>query len=147
MQQDENYDMRNSFGKILGMAHTALLKHLSKNLKDQNIPLTPEQFRVLMHLWHEEGKSQQELAMLSCRDRANVTRIIDILEREGIVSRQDDLNDRRIFKIHLTALGKALEQPTTECAKNTLADALKGIATEEIEICKKVLQQVAQNLG
>ncbi|KOY88219.1 hypothetical protein AD998_14465 [bacterium 336/3] len=131
---------------MVGDTHVAMVKHLSKILKENDIPITPDQFRVLMYLWQQDGKSQQELAVLSCRDRANVTRIIDILEREGVVERQDDENDRRIFKIHLTEFGKTLESQTLECVQKSTEDALQGINPSDLEICIKVLKKIAENL-
>ena len=99
-----------SYGRVLGVAYTYVFRQLAKHMKEKNLPITPDQFRVLTHLWQNEGCSQQELAVSSLRGRANVTRIIDILEREGIVERMDHETDRRIFKIQLTKKGKALEK-------------------------------------
>jgi MarR family transcriptional regulator, organic hydroperoxide resistance regulator len=144
--QDNHFCSQEHLGKIVGDTHVAMVKHLSKILKENDIPITPDQFRVLMYLWQQDGKSQQELAVLSCRDRANVTRIIDILEREGVVERQDDENDRRIFKIHLTEFGKTLESQTLECVQKSTEDALQGINPSDLEICIKVLKKIAENL-
>lgn len=136
-----------SFGRVLGAAATLLFRRLSKELKDHRLPITPDQFKVLTHLWQKDGRSQQELADLSDRNRANVTRIIDILEREGLVARKDDENDRRVFKIHLTHTGKDLEAAAAGCAKITLEAACRGVSEEEIETCRKVLQKMMDNLA
>jgi DNA-binding MarR family transcriptional regulator len=136
-----------SFGRVLGAAATLLFRRLSKELKDHQLPITPDQFKVLTHLWQKDGRSQQELADLSDRNRANVTRIIDILEREGLVARKDDENDRRVFQIHLTKAGKDLEAAAAGCAKKTLEDACKGVSEEELRICRKVLQKMIENLA
>jgi DNA-binding MarR family transcriptional regulator len=135
-----------SYGRLLGMSHTHLFRRLSKLMKEKNLPVTPEQFGLLSHLWVEDGKSQQELANLTFRDRANVTRILDILERESIVERKDDENDRRIFKIFLTKKGKALETDTANIAKQAIKEATKDISKEDMDICMKVLKQTLENL-
>jgi DNA-binding MarR family transcriptional regulator len=135
-----------TYGRILGVAYTYVFRQLSKHMKEQNLPITPDQFRVLTHLWQHEGCSQQELATSSLRDRANVTRIIDILEREGIVERTDHETDRRIFKIQLTQKGKDLEKQATLCAQMAIEDALKGVSRDDLEICMKVLNQTIVNL-
>jgi DNA-binding MarR family transcriptional regulator len=140
-----NFEFEKSFGRALGTAHTNLFKHLSKLMKAAQLPITPEQFGLMTHLWKQDGLSQQELAVLTCRDRANVTRIIDILEREEIVERRDDVNDRRVFKIFLTKKGKALEENTAAIAKQAIKDATQGISKEEIDICMKVLKQTIEN--
>ncbi len=135
-----------SYGRILGVAYTYVYRQLAKHMKEKNLPITPDQFRVLTHLWQSDGCSQQELAGHSLRDRANVTRIIDILEREGIVERKDHESDRRVFKIHLTRKGKALEEEATQCGEAAINDALKGVKKSDLEICLKVLKQTIDNL-
>jgi DNA-binding MarR family transcriptional regulator len=140
------FEFEKSFGRTLGTAHNSLFKHLSKLMKAAELPITPEQFGLLTHLWKEDGVSQQELAVLTSRDRANVTRIIDILEREEMVERRDDVNDRRVFKIYLTKKGKSLEEGTATIAKQAIKDATQGLTKEEIDICMKVLNKTKENL-
>jgi DNA-binding MarR family transcriptional regulator len=144
--QMSKFNFEQSFGRTLGVAYTALYRHLTKLMKENNLPITPDQFRVLTHLWQTDGLSQQELAVGSNRDRANVTRLIDILEREGIVERKDHENDRRVYKIYLTKKGKAIEEQASECAKQSIKDAMKGVTKEEIEICLNVLNRTIENL-
>jgi len=135
-----------SYGRTLGVAYTYVFRQLAKHMKEKNLPITPDQFRVLTHLWRNDGCSQQELAIGTLRDRANVTRIIDILEREGIVERTDHETDRRIFKIQLTKKGKALEEDAMACGQSAIDDALKGISKSDLEICMKVLNKTIENL-
>jgi DNA-binding MarR family transcriptional regulator len=44
---------------ITGKASTAIARRLQKKFNTANIKLTIEQWRVLYHLWKEDGKSQQ----------------------------------------------------------------------------------------
>jgi DNA-binding MarR family transcriptional regulator len=136
-----------SYGRVLGVAYTYVFRQLAKHMKEKNLPITPDQFRVLTHLWQNEGCSQQELAVSSLRDRANVTRIIDILEREGIVERMDHETDRRIFKIQLTRRGKELEKEAMECGQSAIDDALKGVSKSDLEVCMRVLNKTIENLS
>lgn len=135
-----------SYGRILGVAYTYVFRQLALHMKEKKLPITPDQFRVLTHLWQHDGCSQQELAAGSLRDRANVTRIIDILEREGIVERNDHESDRRIFKIQLTKMGKDIEKDAMACGQAAMDDALKGISKSELEVCMKVLNKTIENL-
>ena len=136
-----------SYGRILGVAYTYVFRQLAKHMKEKNLPITPDQFRVLTHLWQNDGCSQQELAVSSLRDRANVTRIIDILEREGIVKRMDHETDRRIFKIQLTEKGKDLEKDAMVCGQAAIDDALKGVSKSDLKVCMKVLNKTIANLS
>lgn len=141
------FKFEESFGRILGVAHTSMFRHLSKLMKDQNLPITPEQFSVLSHLWQKDGLQQTELALCTNRNRANVTRILDILERENIVERRDDVNDRRVFRIYLTDKGKTLREATVKCAEQSIKDSLMGLTKDEIDTCLKVLLKIKSNVG
>lgn len=142
----ETFQFETSFGRILGVAHTSLFRYLSKLMREQNLPITPEQFSVLSYLWQQDGLQQTELATCTDRNRANVTRIVDILEREGIVERRDDVNDRRVFRIYLTDKGKSLRELTAKCAEQSIVDSLQGLTKEEIDTCVKVLWKIKSNL-
>jgi DNA-binding MarR family transcriptional regulator len=144
---EKAFRFEESFGRILGVAHTSLFRHLSKLLKDQNVPITPEQFSVLSHLWQKDGVQQTELAVCTNRNRANVTRILDILERESIIERRDDAQDRRVFRIFLTQKGRSLRDAAAKCAEQSINDALEGLTNEEINACKTVLIRVTQNVS
>jgi len=143
----KTFKFEDSFGRILGVAHTSMFRHLSKLMKDQNLPITPEQFSVLSHLWQKDGLQQSELALCTNRNRANVTRILDILERENIVERMDDANDRRVFRIYLTDKGKSLREATAKCAEQSIKDSLKGLTKDEIDTCMKVLLKIKSNVA
>lgn len=143
----KTFTFEDSFGRLLGVAHTAMFRHLSKLMKYHNLPITPEQFSVLSYLWQQDGLQQTELALCTNRNRANVTRIVDILEREGIVERRDDANDRRVFRVFLTNKGKSLRTITARCAEQSIKDSLKGLTKNDIETCKKVLRKIKSNVS
>jgi DNA-binding MarR family transcriptional regulator len=135
-----------SYGRILGVAYTKVYRRLAMYFKDKNMPITPDQFRVLTHLWQGGPCSQQHLADLTNRDRANVTRIVDILEREGIVERQPHPTDRRTLQIVLTEKGRSIEAEAAECGRLAISDALQGVDEAELEVCMRVLRKTIQNL-
>ncbi|WP_108974390.1 MarR family transcriptional regulator [Leptospira ryugenii] len=93
---ESKFTFDQSYGKVLGQTYMSIFERLSKLMKDANLPITPDQFRVLTRLWQNDGCPQQELANSSNRDRANVTRILDILEREGIVTRKNQRRTKRL---------------------------------------------------
>lgn len=75
--------------------------------------LTAPQFNILNLLaapGAENGHSQRELADLLVVDRSNVTGLIDRMEAAGWVRRADDPEDRRVYRVRLTAAGRKLWQ-------------------------------------
>lgn len=135
------------YSVLTGMASTAIARRLQKNFRLAGIDISVEQWSVLYHLWKEDGLSQQELCNRSFRDKASITRLINNMEKQGLVTRKPSKKDRRINYITLTDTAKLLKDSTTEIANNTMNEGLDGVATEEVETVKKVLQQVYDNLA
>ena len=55
---------------------------------------------------HRDGLKMNELSRLLMVTGGNVTAIVDQLEKEGLVERLDDPDDRRAFRIRLTRSGE-----------------------------------------
>jgi DNA-binding MarR family transcriptional regulator len=132
---------------ITGVANTALARRLQRYFRENSIDLTVEQWSVLVHLWKEDGVSQQDLANKTYRDKPSMTRLVDNLERMGLVTRKASPDDRRINRIFLTEEAKALRDKTMALANQTLLDGLEGVSAEDIEVTRKVLTQVYENLS
>ena len=132
---------------ITGKASTAIARRLQKNFKSANIDVTIEQWSVLYHLWKLDGLSQQQLCEATFRDKPSITRLVDNLEKLGLVKRVSSKEDRRINKIYLTKEATALQEQTMEVANQTLNEALAGVSNGQVEIAKEVLQMVYDNLS
>lgn len=135
------------YSVINGMASTAVARRLQKNLRNAGIDITIEQWTVLYHLWKEDCLSQQELCNRTYRDKPSITRLIDNLEKQKLLKRSAHKVDRRINLVCLTDAGRALQDITLELANQTMDEALLDVKKQDIEIVKKVLQQVYDNLN
>jgi len=132
---------------ITGKASKAIARRLQKKFNQAGITVTIEQWSVLYQLWKEDGKSQQELCNATFRDKPSITRLIDNLEKLGLVKRVSDAKDRRINKVFLTRNAQRLQEDTMQLAEETLNEALEGVPADQVEMCKEVLQRVYDNLN
>jgi DNA-binding MarR family transcriptional regulator len=132
---------------ITGKASTAIARRLQKKFNTSGVNLTIEQWSVLYQLWKEDGKSQQELCNATFRDKPSITRLIDNLEKQGLVKRVSDDKDRRINKVFLTRQAMKLQEESMQLAEETLNEALEGVPPDQVEMCKVVLQKVYDNLS
>jgi DNA-binding MarR family transcriptional regulator len=132
---------------ITGKASTAIARRLQKNFKQAGVDITIEQWSVLYHLWKEDGLSQQQLCDATFRDKPSITRLVDNLEKLGLVKRMADKNDRRINKVCTTPEAQKLLELSMEVANQTLNEALAGVTNGQIEIAKEVLNMVYENLS
>ena len=131
---------------ITGKASTAIARRLQKKLNATGLNITIEQWSVLYHLWKQEGLSQQDLCHATFRDKPSITRLVDNLEKMGLVKRVPSETDRRINMIYLTKQAQKLQERTMELAEETLNEALTTVPPDKIETCKEVLQIVYDNL-
>ena len=88
--------------------------------------ITGAQFNVLilLHAQTEDGTmSQSDLGRLLTVHRSNVTGLVDRLEAQGLVRRQDDQNDRRVYRVALTEAGR----DTARLAEDLYLNRIHGI--------------------
>ena len=133
------------YSVINGVASTAVARRLQKNFRNAGLEITIEQWSILYHLWKEDGLSQQELCTRTFRDKASITRLIDNIEKLGLVERTASKDDRRVNLVNLTDAAKPLQEATYNIANQTMNEALQGISKEEIEVVKSVFQRVYEN--
>ena len=132
---------------ISGKASTAIARRLQKKFNSSGLNLTIEQWSILYHLWKQDGQSQQELCNATFRDKPSITRLVDNLEKLALVKRIGDERDRRINKVFLTKTAQKLQEQTMQLAEETLNEALDGVPSEHVNVCKQVLQRVYENLN
>ena len=113
---------------------------------EADYPITPEQFTVLTAILDHDGLYQRQIGALTLKDRPNITRIINILENKGLVTRTADTNKRKIFKINITEKGKDAYEEVLPTVVEHWQNTVKGVTDEELEICLKVLNKIKMNL-
>ncbi|WP_319756745.1 MarR family transcriptional regulator [uncultured Sphaerochaeta sp.] len=99
--------MNTSLGRLIAILHRNKQMYLNARLKAYGI--TSAEVGILMSLYREEGRTQEELSQWLHIDKAATTRTVHALEEKGIILRKHDDRDRRCNRIYLTDKGKALE--------------------------------------
>ena len=111
--------------------------------------LTPAKMNLLMLIKHrggQEGISQTEIAQRLIVSGADVTGLIDRLEREGMLTRTCAKKDRRVNLIKITAKGSALlDQVWPEHVKHAQR-AAGGLSAKEQKALVKLLSKLRHNL-
>ncbi len=145
MTEEFNFDIRLIFAILNGKVSAAINRKLYRNFRQNNLDITPEQWTVLLFLWEKDGVTQQELCNATFKDKPSMTRLIDNMEKIHLVVRISDKSDRRINLIHLTKIGKELEERTRFVANRTLKEALYGLSIEELRVSQNVLRKIFMN--
>jgi len=136
---------------VLGACYAAsrLHKRASEFLRPYG--LTDVQFNVLMLLKYQSGAdgglTQARLSRMMLVNRANITALVDRLERAGLVVRRPHRGDRRCHLVQLTPRAELLlqevERPYIEEVQRVM-----GVLTEaEQRRLVQMLARVRENLG
>lgn len=108
--------------------------------------VTRGQFPVLLTLWEAEGVTQAELAERLAVEQPTMANTLKRMERDGLIRRTADPDDRRRALIHLTPRGRELEEVLTASARETNAAALADVSPEETEQMMAIVRRMIQNL-
>ena len=129
----------------LEQAIKAYRKLCQQNLDQVVDNLTVDQALTLIVLDKYPALNQQQLADLVFKDKASLTRIIELLVQKSLVSRAIHPTDRRKFDLHLTAAGqRSLTQLAGTIALNQRT-ALQGLSADELAQFETTLQKIIAN--
>ena len=134
------------FAVLSGKLSAAINRKLYRSFRKINIDITPEQWTVLYYLWSKDGVTHQELCNATFKDKPSMTRLIDNLDKQNLVTRSASLKDRRINIINLTEKGRNLEEMTQPIVTTTMKAALNGLDDEEIQTAHILLGKVFNNI-
>ncbi len=119
-------------------------RKLNRITKESITPygLTTSQFFLLIALYEENGILISKLAKKVALDKATLTGIIDRLERDGLVERRNDPEDRRAIRIYLTSKAESLREELLEIYHRNNAKFLSVLSDDEKEIFERVVQKL-----
>lgn len=109
--------------------------------------VTRAQWKVLFKLTRKPGLRQVELADLLELEPITLCRIVDRLEEAGLVERVRDPDDRRAWRLHVTAEAQPLVDKLQAVGADLVDQAFSGIDPKDIEITRRVLAQAREQAG
>jgi len=109
--------------------------------------LTDSQFGVLETLYHLGPLAQGQICQKILKSGSNVTTVVDNLERDGLVRRVRDDDDRRVQVVHLTERGRELIARAFPAHAHRITSAMSALSaaeqTELGKLCGKLGKAVA----
>lgn len=135
------------FPIINGKVSMAINRLMYRNFKKKDLQITPEQWTVLAFLWKQDGVTQQVLCNSTFKDKPSMTRLLDNLEKQKLVTRSASKTDRRSNLIFLTKAGKEIEEVTKDAVSETMQTALQGIDEAGMDRLRSVLALVFNNIA
>lgn len=115
--------------------------------RDNNIDLSREQMIILKHLSDEDGKVQNDLAFVTNRDKTSLTRLMNNMEKKGLINRKQCQSDNRCNKIYITGKGKEAFNSAFPLVKKMAEKIQENLSQEEVNSTLKTLKKVFNNLS
>lgn len=134
-----------SIGFLISRTGRRVTQLLALHLASTGI--TTEQWSVLARLCEEDALSQKELAARVSKDQTNVTRILDQLERKGLIVRVVNPEDRRSHLPSVTAEGRAAYGEIAPLEENVISLVTEGLSPAQLSTLKELLDRIADAAG
>ncbi len=114
--------------------------HRQLRRRDVAVPV----WRVLASLSGSKGETVTGLAEVCLLQQPTMTKLLDRMVRDGLVTRAQDARDRRVVRVALTAKGEALAEELTRAAREHEAGVLARYPEMEALNLKGVLRSVLE---
>ena len=139
-QDPRSFVIEESLGYLINRSARAFANRLATELRPFDVGIG--QWAVLLHLWGKDGMTQAQLARRVAIEQPTMVRTIDRMERDGLVARRADPNDRRASRITLTERGWGLRDTLVPLAAGVNATATATLTDDEVETLKRLLAKL-----
>lgn len=109
--------------------------------------LTLSRARLLVELARRDGLIQSDLADILEIEQPTLVRLLDGLERNGMIERRPVEGDRRARQVHLTQMARGQAQDVLALLAEIRALVLEGIPPASVETALDVLRQATRNIA
>ena len=133
------------FATQLAQLSRAWRAELDRRLAD--LGLSQARWLVLLYLArYEQEPTQRERARSVGVEGPTLARLLDALERQGLVSRREVPEDRRAKKISLMPEARPLIQRIEAISAQLRAELFDGLDPEDVRRCQQVHAKILKNL-
>lgn len=137
----------NSFVYLLERTLRQSRTLLQREFNATGAGISIDQWLVLQQIAAEQGQSLGQIALMTAKDPAAVTRIVSLMARKKLVTKIIAKNDKRVIHVSITPSGKKALNGCKKGVEHFKKTAAKGLSQEELNLQKKVLDRLFENCG
>ena len=132
-----------SIGRYISILYRAGAMYFNKNFNIGNIG--SGQYTFLLFLENNEGVTQEEMTCKLIIDKGTTAKALKKLEEEGLVKRSVDENDKRAYRVYLTADGKDIIKDIRNVLLEWNDILTSDFTEEEKKMALNLLQRMVEN--
>ncbi len=118
--------------------------HLKVPLKQAKLTLT--QWLVLKIIYLKRADTPSRISKTIDADPTTITRHLDTLEKQGLINRHHDVNDRRVIQLKITKKGTQVAQELYKNYIGILENIESYLTNDDLVIWEKVKRCVCKHV-
>src|SRR6218665_3474577 len=136
-------------GASIVLTGRLLINNINSYFSAIGSKVTFEQLEVLLHIAVSPGKKiiQNDLAVMTSKNKSGILRTIDILESKQLVKRTPVHGDRRKNMIEITGEGDNIAKDAIGAFEKIERSYMKKINKEAAKTCNRVLDIIKDEFG
>ena len=139
----ETFKPREAVGALIGLARKTMINKIDAQLAPFDV--SAAQWLVVLLVGEDAVASASGLCDKLSYDPGAMTRLLDRLERKGIVRRVRSPEDRRTIQLELTESGKALYPKIIAAIADANNSVLRGFSRSEVSQLEGYLRRILAN--
>ena len=139
--------LKGRIGSLIYITGTLIRGFSTQTFNEKKFEITPDQYVILSLLIENENiMYQRQLAEITFKDRANISRIIEILHKKGFIDKIPDSNGRKIFKLVVTEKGKKARDKILKTDMELRNIITNDSSEEELSLAFHILEKMNFNI-
>lgn len=120
-------------------------QYFQAQMKTHGFDITLDQWLILNTILDYPNASQTEIAEKVFKDKASITRIIELLIKNEYLTREGHPTHGRMFQFQLTPKGLKTIEQLNQLVPKFRENALAGTSSENIEVSQSLMQIIVEN--
>ncbi|MBW2608750.1 MAG: MarR family transcriptional regulator [Deltaproteobacteria bacterium] len=138
--------LANNIGSLMSRTLLRMKLELQRRFNENGYPLTTDHWGILQVLFKEDGLSQIELAKALAKDTPNITRMLDVMEKNGFIDRRPDPDDRRKHLIIKTNKAVKMKKELFLISSSAQDKIFNNISKNDLKKFKDMMERMYANL-
>ncbi len=143
----ENQDEKSKLIYMIGLLWGKISSRLDEILQKEKLNIS--KFNILMIIKHTggyEGIQQNEISKRLLVTASNITKLLDKLEKDGLITRNSKKDDRRVKLIRITDYGSNLLNQVWPEYKRTIEELISKFPSDKIFAVEQILLEWLTNI-
>ncbi|MCR4632792.1 MAG: MarR family transcriptional regulator [Erysipelotrichaceae bacterium] len=140
--------MQYNGGYLIGQINKLTNRRINELLKEENVSqFNGAQGTIIYVLMCDGPMPIKDIGKATGLAKTSLTSMLDRMERQGLIEKRENENDKRSTVIALNERAKSYKEVIEKVSKEVSKEYYKGLRTKEVERFEATLQKILKNLN